>query len=91
MAAMTATVVLAPCVSLLSARGELYFGVCKMSQLVAVTESEIARAYSVSIDFLRKDRRTKRLIPFFRMGRAIRYDLDRVREALIKREEGGTK
>ncbi|MCX7144185.1 MAG: hypothetical protein NT123_24745, partial [Proteobacteria bacterium] len=43
----------------------------------------------MSVFFLRKDRRTKRLIPFYRLGDRILYDLDRVRVALLNLEEGG--
>jgi hypothetical protein len=56
---------------------------------IAVDEVEAARAIGMSIHFLRKDRRTKRIIPFFKIGDCVRYDLARVREALIAAEEGG--
>jgi hypothetical protein len=58
---------------------------------IAVDETEAAKAIGMSVHFLRKDRRTKRLIPFFRIGDCIRYDLGRVREALAAVEEGGTR
>ena len=57
---------------------------------IAVDETEAARAIGMSVHFLRKDRRTKRTIPFYRIGDCIRYDLERVREALVAAEEGGT-
>jgi len=57
--------------------------------IVAVDEHACAQAIGMSVSWLRKDRRTKRLIPFSRLGGAIRYDLDRVREALADLEEGG--
>ncbi len=56
---------------------------------LAVTENQMAAAINMSVAFLRKDRRTKRLIPFYKIGDSVRYDLARVREVLIKREEGG--
>ena len=58
---------------------------------IAVDETEAAPAIGVSVHFLRKDRRTKRLIPFYRVGDRVLYDLDRVRAALIALEEGGPK
>ena len=56
---------------------------------IAVSESEIATAIGMSVHFLRKDRRGRRLIPFYRIGDSVRYDLTRVREALRAMEEGG--
>jgi hypothetical protein len=56
---------------------------------IAVDEVETAKAIDMSVHFLRKDRRTKRLIPFYRIGDSIRYNLDRVRESLAGLEEGG--
>lgn len=57
---------------------------------IAVGEGEAAQAIGMSVFFLRKDRRTKRLIPFYRIGDRILYDLDRVRMALLTLEEGGS-
>ena len=57
---------------------------------IAVDETIAAPALGVSVGFLRKDRRTKKLIPFFRIGTSVRYNLDRCREALLAREEGGS-
>jgi hypothetical protein len=54
-----------------------------------VGEKEIAQAIGMSLAFVRKDRRTRKLIPFTRFGDAIRYDPIRVREAFLQREEGG--
>ncbi len=56
---------------------------------IGVDEFDVAKAIDMSVHFLRKDRRTKRLIPFYRIGDSIRYNLDRVREALSALEEGG--
>ena len=57
---------------------------------IAVDEYAIAAAIGMSVHWLRKDRRGKRVVPFFRIGGAIRYDHQRVREALVaKCEEGG--
>jgi hypothetical protein len=52
-------------------------------------EKEIAEELHVSIAFLRKDRYGAKTIPFMRLGDLIRYDADRVREALMAREVGG--
>lgn len=49
----------------------------------------IAAALDVSESFVRRDRTGKRLLPFFRIGDLIRYDLDRVLAALQASEEGG--
>ncbi len=57
---------------------------------IAVDEHACAEAIGMSVAWLRKDRRTARLVPFYRLGTAIRYDLERVRAALVARaEEGG--
>ncbi|MCJ0764171.1 hypothetical protein [Variovorax terrae] len=56
---------------------------------IAVDEVQAAKAISLSVHWLRMDRRTKRLIPFYKVGGAIRYNLTRVREALAALEEGG--
>lgn len=58
---------------------------------IAVDETALAAAIGMSVAFLRKDRRTKRLLPFYRIGDSIRYDLSRVRESLAALEEGGAK
>ncbi|WP_130434115.1 hypothetical protein [Rivibacter subsaxonicus] len=60
-----------------------------MTNQIAVNERACAQAIGMSVPWLRKDRRTKRLIPFFRIGTAVRYNIDRVREALATMEEGG--
>ncbi len=57
---------------------------------LAVDEHEAAKAVGMSVGFLRTDRRTKRLIPFYRVGDRILYDLDRVRMALLALGEGGS-
>ncbi|KWW37658.1 hypothetical protein [Cupriavidus metallidurans] len=57
---------------------------------LAVTETEAAKAIGMSVYFLQRDRIGKRLIPFYRIGNQVRYNLDRVREALDALEEGGT-
>jgi hypothetical protein len=44
----------------------------------------------MSVHWVRKDRRTKRLLPFFKLGGSVRYDLERVRQSLRCMEEGGT-
>lgn len=54
-----------------------------------VDEHAAARAIGLSVSWLRKDRRNKRLIPFARLGGAVRYDMERVREAVHRLEEGG--
>lgn len=56
---------------------------------IAVDESIAAKAIGLSVHFLRRDRQTRRLIPFYRIGGKILYNLDRVREAFDECEEGG--
>lgn len=52
-----------------------------------VDERVCAQSLNKSIGWLRKDRLTKRIVPFVRVGASIRYDLDRVHA--IFAEEGG--
>jgi hypothetical protein len=55
----------------------------------AVGEVEMAAMIGMSPHWLRKDRRTKRLIPFFKLGDAVRYSPPRVFEAMATLEHGG--
>jgi hypothetical protein len=56
---------------------------------IFVNEEAAAAALSVSCSFLQKDRRTKRTIPFVKIGDRVVYDIARVREVLHARMEGG--
>ena len=56
---------------------------------VAINETRLAEALDMSVHFLRKDRRIKHLIPFYRLGGSIRYNLTSVTNALAAYEEGG--
>ncbi len=58
---------------------------------IAVDERACAAALGMSVAWLRKDRQTKRLLPFAKLGSAVRYDLDRCRQALMALEQGGPK
>ena len=58
---------------------------------IAIGEFALADAIGMSVDFLRKDRSGKRIIPFFRIGKSIRYNPQRVNEALQAIEQGGHK
>lgn len=58
---------------------------------LAVDEKTLSESICMSLAWLRKDRATKRLLPFYRIGTAVRYDMARVREALARLEEGGAK
>ncbi len=53
------------------------------------TEHEAAAYLGLSVHTLRKDRTGARRIPFYRIGSAIRYDLDRLDAALTNFECGG--
>lgn len=55
----------------------------------AVDEYKAAEALGISVHTLRQDRVHDRRIPFFRIGRSVRYDLDRVWQALAALEVGG--
>jgi hypothetical protein len=56
---------------------------------IGLTDVEIAEAIGASVNWVRKDRRTKRLLPFYRIGGLIRYNHQRVLESLAPMEEGG--
>lgn len=57
--------------------------------VIALTEQQAAEALGFTIHWLRKDRAGPRKIPFFRIGRAVRYSPERIRQALERFEEGG--
>lgn len=57
---------------------------------VGVDEHDAAKIIGISVFWLRKDRRTKRLIPFYRIGDRILYNPSRILEALAAIEEGGS-
>ena len=48
-----------------------------------------APACSLTVSGLKADRLGAKRIPFVRIGRLVRYDMDRVRAALLALEEGG--
>jgi len=56
-----------------------------------LSETELAPLIGMSLSFLRRDRRTARLIPFIKLGDRVLYDMDRVKEALRTLEVGGAK
>ena len=58
---------------------------------LAVDEKTLAATLGMSVAWLRKDRSGARIVPFFRLGSSVRYNIDRVREALDKRAEGGAR
>lgn len=57
--------------------------------MLAFDERQCAHALNMSVAWLRKDRRGKRLIPFYRLGGRILYSPVRVQAALDALEEGG--
>ncbi len=57
---------------------------------IAITEHQVAASIGMSVHWVRKDRRGKRLLPFYKLGDSVRYDPERVRQALRGIEEGGT-
>ena len=62
-----------------------------LTQSLIVNDKQIAAVVGMSVAWVRKDRSTKRLIPFFRIGDCIRYDVSTVRAAFMSRMEGGAK
>jgi excisionase family DNA binding protein len=54
-----------------------------------VDEHEAAAYLGLSVDTLRKDRQGERRFPFYKMGRTVRYDVQRLDEALAAMECGG--
>lgn len=60
-----------------------------ISLSLIVDDKKIAEAIGMSVAWVRKDRATKRLIPFFRVGDCVRYDVATVRKAFMSRMEGG--
>lgn len=56
---------------------------------LGVSEHVVAEELGISVHTLRKDRIRERRLPFFKIGAAVRYNLDRVREALDALEVGG--
>lgn len=54
-----------------------------------VNDVTLAKLLSLSVAYVRKDRLTARILPFFAIGRSIRYDVATVREAMLARMEGG--
>lgn len=56
---------------------------------IAVDEYAAAAAINKSVGWMRKDRLGARIIPFYKIGGSVRYNLDRIREALAAVEEGG--
>jgi hypothetical protein len=58
-------------------------------QQIGVDEHAAAAALGVSVFWLQKDRCGKRIIPFYKLGGSVRYNLTRVQEALKAVEFGG--
>lgn len=56
---------------------------------LGVSEYVVAEELGISVHTLRKDRTKHRRLPFFKIGSAVRYNLERVREALRDLELGG--
>jgi len=52
-------------------------------------EKQLAELLSVSVQFLRDDRRGERRVPYIRLGRCIRYDIQLANKALESMVEGG--
>jgi hypothetical protein len=68
--------------------------VAKISiQVQLLRDYEIAKALDnkISVSFLRKDRATRQLFPYHRVGRSCLYQLDEVLAALEAMRVGGKK
>lgn len=70
--------------------GDTQASITDMEQIrIAMNEVEAAQALGMSIHFLRKDRITKRIIPFYKLGDRVLYSPERIKQALAGLEEGG--
>lgn len=58
---------------------------------ILIGESAAAEALGVSVAFLRKDRRSKRLVPFIKLGTAVRYSPAAITAAMAGLSRGGAK
>ena len=56
---------------------------------MGLTEKDLAAEIKVSVSWLQHDRAGARIIPFYRIGKNIRYNKARVLAALTNLEEGG--
>jgi hypothetical protein len=56
---------------------------------IALTDVQIAAEINASVNWVRKDRSGARYLPFYRIGGLVRYNRQRVLEALAPFEEGG--
>lgn len=56
---------------------------------ISIDEYEAARLTGLSVHTLRKDRVGKQRIPFYRIGRSVRYNVQRLQETLTSLEVGG--
>jgi hypothetical protein len=59
------------------------------ADLLLVDEAELAKRLDISRGFLRGDRLGKRIIPFVRIGVAVRYDLAEVSKVIQGLKRGG--
>lgn len=59
------------------------------SQRLTLNEFEAADMIGMSVSFLRKDRLGAKLLPYFRIGNAVRYSPDTLRQALAALRQGG--
>lgn len=59
--------------------------------VLAVNEHACAEACGLSVHFLRKDRISRKILPFYHVGNRVLYNLERVRETLQSLEVGGAK
>jgi hypothetical protein len=66
---------------------------CNIYPATPVNEFACAEAIGMSVYFLRKDRnrRGKKLIPFTKIGGAVRYDMACVHDVLKAMQHGGAK
>ena len=70
--------------------GDTHVSITDMEQIrIAMNEVEASQALGMSIHFLRKDRITKRIIPFYKLGGRVLYSPERIKQALAGLEEGG--
>jgi hypothetical protein len=56
---------------------------------ILVDEKELAPLIGLSVSFLQKDRRGRRIVPFVQVAGRARYNIENVKAALLALEQGG--
>lgn len=54
----------------------------KLFMITSITEKELSREFDLSLSKIRQDRQRKKGFPYVKIGKSVRYPLDRVYEYL---------